>query len=293
MSNGTATHTAPAMPQVRTTTALARHEAIEPQTMAELKDFAKIAADSQFFGASTPQQAMMIAMAGRDLGFSYTQSLRAFHVIKNKPSLSADGMVAACLQHRELCLFFRAVKQTATEATWETQRVGSAVQSFTFTIEDAKNAGLLEQNGGMWKKYPQRMLSARAKAFLARDVYPELLMGLYDPDELGEIPNNTAPPVHVEATVVESFHAPAGMSESEYSYILSAIETCTDDGELRKLGAQVANHADMSDEQRKALRGAYAKRKNKIAKLAREAEAAQDAADAQEIDGEVINAAHD
>ena len=58
----------------------------------------------------------------------------------------------------------------------------------TFTIEDAQRAGIVSD---MYRKHPKRMLSARCKAFLARDVYPELLMGLYDPDELTEAPART------------------------------------------------------------------------------------------------------
>ena len=248
--------------------------------MAELKDFAIIAADSNFFGAKTPQQAMMIAMAGRDLGFSYTQSLRAFHVIKDKPSLSADGMVAACLQHRELCEFFRPVEQTSAKSTWETKRVGDdAVRRFTFTMDDAKAAKLPEQNGGMWQKYPQRMLSARAKAFLARDVYPELLMGLYDPEELGEIP---APPVraHVESRIVESTSfAGSGVGNAssndeaadlEIDELESRMDDAKTEDELKAVGRDFANRK-MSEDQRKYLRGYYAKRRNKIAKLARDA----------------------
>lgn len=170
----------------RPTTSLARVDSVEPTTMAELRTFAKDAADSNFFGAKTPQQAMMIAMAGRDLGFSYTQALRAFHVINGRPSLSADGMVAACMQHPEICEYFRCVESTPTKATWETKRVGDEPRRFSFTIAEAETAQLTGKSDSNWKKYPQRMLSARAKSFLARDVYPEILMGLYDPDEIVE-----------------------------------------------------------------------------------------------------------
>lgn len=247
---------------------------IEPQTMAELKDFAKIAADSHFFGAETPQQALIIAMTGRDLGFSYTQALRAFHVIKGKPSLSADGMVAVCLQHREVCEFFRPVEQTTTRSTWETKRVGDTeVRRASFTIEDAKAAGLFENPGQMWRKYPQRMLSARAKAFLARDVYTELVMGLYDPDELGELPA-PAPARVVESRALDSdraFEVPTEAApESDVDAIAKRIDDAQDETTLKAIGKTIVD-AVLSDEQRKDLRAAYAKRRNKLAKLAREA----------------------
>lgn len=50
-------------------------------------------------------------------------------------------------------------------------------QSRTFSIRDAKRAGLWEK-AGPWKNYPQRMLQTRARAFAARDMFPDALMGL-------------------------------------------------------------------------------------------------------------------
>lgn len=170
-------------------------------SMTELQQLAKASADTQFFGAKTPQQALVLMLAGRDLGFSYMQSLRSFHVINGKPSLTADAMVAICLARKDLCAYFRRVSESETEATWETQRVGdpSPTRS-TFTLAEAKTAGLL--GNAMWSKYPKRMLSARAKAFLARDVYPELLAGFL---EEGEAQGIVEGPRAVEtvATVVD------------------------------------------------------------------------------------------
>lgn len=182
---------------------------IEPQTLSELREFAKTCAESGFFGGVNPQQALVIAMAGRDLGFSYTQALRAFHVLKGKPTLSADGMVAACLA-RGVCEYFRPVEVTEQSATWETRRVGCEPVRYTFTMADAERAGLLSD---MYRRHPKRMLSARCKAYLARDVYPEVLMGLVTEDEADEIATpRSAPrtaqrpapaPVVVEAVPVE------------------------------------------------------------------------------------------
>ncbi|NBS88279.1 MAG: hypothetical protein EBS60_09435, partial [Verrucomicrobia bacterium] len=48
----------------------------------------------------------------------------------------------------------------------------------TFSIEDAKRAGLW-QKPGPWTDYPDRMLMMRARAFALRDAFPDVLMGLY------------------------------------------------------------------------------------------------------------------
>lgn len=175
--------------------------AIEPKNFGELNQLAKVAAESDFFGAKNPSQALMLMMAGKDIGFSYTQSLRAFHVIKGKPSLSADAMVAVCLSRKDLCEFFRCIEETKTSVTWETKRVGNPVRVGTFTMDEAKDAGIVTD---MYRKFPKRMLGARCKAYLAREVYPELLMGLYDPDEIEQsAPAQTRSPAFVNRATAQ------------------------------------------------------------------------------------------
>jgi len=165
---------------------------IEPRDMNELRDFAADAADSRLYGYTAPQ-ALMLAMRGRDLGFSYTQALSAFHMLDGKPTLTADGMVAACIASGH-CEYFKVIEQTALTATWETKRKGSEPKQYTFTMADAEAAELTQSKSRMYKKHPLRMLSARAKAYLARDVYPDVLLGLITEDEAQEIAESRPAP---------------------------------------------------------------------------------------------------
>ena len=222
---------------------------IEPQSLAELRALAKDAASSGFFGAASTEQAMMIMMAGKDMGFSYTQSLRAFHVIKGKPSLSADGMVAACLASPS-CEYFRLVKQSDTSVTWETRRAGSEPVAQTFTLDDAARAGLIND---MYKKYPQRMLSARCKSFLARDVYPEILLGLYDPDELRDAP----------ASVVRAEVVRAVDDTEQATAFVDRINAATSLEALQDIAKDI-KAAPLLDETKKVLKGIYADRTKAI-----------------------------
>lgn len=275
-------------------TTLVRVNSVEPSTMTELKDFAKMAADSGFFGAATPQQALMIAMAGKDLGFSYTQSLRFFDVIKGKPSLKADGIVAACLARPEVCEYFDVIELTATKAVYETKRKGRPAVRYSYTIEEAQAAGLVND---MYKKHPKRMLSARCKAYLGRDVYPDILGGLLEQDEAREATgsHHEPPAAFVESRVVEPEPEPVvALTDAEVSFIKAEMDETKTEADLKKIGAKIAN-TTMSGEQSKDLRAHYAKRRNKIAKDLREAEEAKanDTSDAQEIEGEVVHAGND
>jgi hypothetical protein len=244
--NGTVVEYAPTAALVR-----AAPTAIEPQSFAELKELAKLASGSRFFGAETPEQCLMILMAGKDLGFSYTQSLRAFHVIKGKPTLSADGMIAACMGRRDVCEFFE-VTGDDKRATATTKRAGRPERSYTFTMEDAQRAGLLANN--QWKTHPQRMLQARAKAFLARDVYPDLLMGLYDPDEVAEATPRPAQRVEHVAEPVVVYDPQARAT------FLDAIEQATSPASLKETAKAIKaaeGRGILTPDDGEALKGPY------------------------------------
>lgn len=139
------------------------------------------------------EDAMIILMSGAELGLTAMQSLRSIHVIKGRPVLSADLMVAL-VRRSPSCEFFDLIELTNDRCVYETKRVEARTSvTFEFSMDDAKRAGLL--NNDNWKKYPRNMLRARCASSLARAEYPELLTGVYDPDELAEpaAPQNTRP----------------------------------------------------------------------------------------------------
>jgi len=233
-------------------------QSIEPQNFRDLEALATRAAGSNFYGAKTPEQALMLMMTGRDLGLSYTQALRMFHVIEGKPTLSADGMVGVCLQHRDVCEYFR-VEADEKKAIAVTRRVGDVERSYTFTIEDAGRAGLMGKPN--WKNHPRRMLSARAKAFLARDVYPELLAGLYDPDEMDERRGAATRPADVVAVVIQD-HDPAARAR-----FAEAMKQAKDARALKAVGASVAaaaKHGVLNEADCEALAASYQTRSDEL-----------------------------
>jgi hypothetical protein len=129
-----------------------------------------------------PHDALIVLMAGRELGLAPMQSMRMLGVIKGKVTLAADATVALVRRSGE-CLQWRLVESTAQRATYTTQRKGDTEPTMlTWTIEQAQRAGLTGGQG--WRSYPEAMLRARCAAALARIVYPDLVAGIYDPDEL-------------------------------------------------------------------------------------------------------------
>ena len=148
-----------------------------------------------------PQDALIVLMAGRELGFAPMQSLRMLSVIKGKVTLSADATVALVRRSGE-CVEWRCVETTRERATYTTRRKGDTEPTvLTWTIEQATRAGLVGGQG--WRSYPEAMLRARCASALARIVYPDLVAGIYDPDELAAPLDAPRPQVETVRPVVE------------------------------------------------------------------------------------------
>ena len=148
-----------------------------------------------------PQDALIVLMAGRELGFAPMPSLRMLSVIKGKVTLSADATVALVRRSGE-CVEWRCVETTRERATYTTRRKGDTEPTvLTWTIEQATRAGLVGGQG--WRSYPEAMLRARCASALARIVYPDLVAGIYDPDELAAPLDAPRPQVETVRPVVE------------------------------------------------------------------------------------------
>lgn len=135
-----------------------------------------------------------VLLKGQALGLHPTVSIATINIIDGKAEIGASLMVALCLKSG-LCEYFDLVHSDERSATFATKRRGGRREiEFTYTIEEADQMGLLDKGksdwakeNNQWKKQPRTMLRRRAQSMLAREVYPDIVMGLYDHDEIGEM----------------------------------------------------------------------------------------------------------
>lgn len=156
----------------------------EPRSLGQLVKYANLAVGSRLCPShiKCAEDAVLIIQRGAELGISAVSALQNMYVVKGKASMSAQLAVGICKASPE-CEYFQMTEMGAESCTWETKRAGNPKPTeYTFTKADAQQAGLW--GSGTWKKYPKNMLSARASMNLARLEYPDLLAGIYTPDEL-------------------------------------------------------------------------------------------------------------
>ena len=144
---------------------------------------------------TSSDKAFAVLLKGHELGFSPMAAAGSISIIKGKVSLSADATVALC-KRSPACLYLRLVASTEEVATYETQRHGDPSPTvLSYTIAQASKAGLTGSQ--TWRGHAPAMLRARCGAAIARAVYPDLVAGIYDPDEVAEIVRAEPAPVHV------------------------------------------------------------------------------------------------
>jgi hypothetical protein len=129
-------------------------------------------------GIKTPQQVIVALQYGAELGLKPMQAMSTVMVVNGKPALYGDGMLAVAQSSGVLEDIVETVtgEGGAMVATCKVKRKGRSEVVATFSWADAQRAALTGSD--TYKKYPQRMLKHRARAFALRDAFPDVLCGV-------------------------------------------------------------------------------------------------------------------
>ncbi|NBW12309.1 MAG: hypothetical protein EBR82_30185 [Caulobacteraceae bacterium] len=138
-----------------------------------------------------------IVLMGRELGMGTMAACRKLQVIKGTVTERADSQLArfkSCggrAQFKEL---------TETRAVLVLRHPNGDEHTETFTIEDAKRAGLASNDN--YAKHPKAMLRSRAITAGLKSIGWEGAVGIYDPDEVADAPTPVVPPEPAREPVV-------------------------------------------------------------------------------------------
>jgi hypothetical protein len=147
---------------------------LDPMTIAKVFRSSGMFPDIQSEAAAATK-----IIIGRGLGLTDYDAMSGLHIIKGKAVLAANLMAAAIKRSGKYD--YRVVEHTDAVCTIDFYGGGVKIGSTSFSIEDAKRAGL---GGDNWRKYARAMLFARCISMGYRT---------HCPDALG------AAPVYVEA----------------------------------------------------------------------------------------------
>lgn len=148
-----------------------------------MKEQAAVMIKSGFlpYGIKTEAQAISLGLAGKELGIGFMESIRSIHVIQGKPTISPQLMLA--LARRTGLLVDFQVKEEATKARVMLKRKGQSEFWCEFGDKEAKEMGLINKDN--YRKQKGTMFLWRAISKAMRFVFPDVLLGMYQPEELG------------------------------------------------------------------------------------------------------------
>lgn len=150
------------------------------QFQLDVSDIQKIskAISPQLFSLKNDMEVFTLMMLGQADGIHPITALRRYHIIEGKPSMKSDAMLAC---------FFEAGGRVKWLVRSDTQVkaefcVDDDCVTIDWNIERAKKAGLAGRKN--WLTYPCQMLTARVISEGIRLVMPQIVTGIYTPEEV-------------------------------------------------------------------------------------------------------------
>jgi hypothetical protein len=161
---------------------------LTPQSIDEALRFAEMLSKSSIVPKDYQGNAGNILVAiqwGMEIGLQPLQAMQNIAVINGRPSIWGDAMLA--IVRGSALLEYIREEPTDEGCTCTIKRKGEDPVTRTFTMADAKKAGLANKQGP-WTNYPKRMMQMRARAYALRDVFPDVLRGVEIAEEVRDMP---------------------------------------------------------------------------------------------------------
>ena len=211
---------------------------LSPQTFEQALTFSNYMADSDMVPKDfkgKPGNCLVAIQWGMEIGLKPLQAMQNIAVINGRPSLWGDAVIAL-VRSSPLCEYIIEEDDGRT-ATCKVKRRGEPEQSRSFSMDDAKAAGLLGKQGP-WTQYPKRMRQMRARAFAVRDVFPDVLKGLPVAEEVMDTPSerHMGQVERVEPTTPQPAYTPEQFAQLQPSWRKAiAAGKATADGVIGKI----------------------------------------------------------
>ena len=181
------------------TTISATKNGLQFRTLEEIWRFSNCVVRSGFApkGMDKPESVVIALEMGMEIGLPPMASLQNIAVINGRPSIYGDAALAVVRGSGMLEFYKEEEVGEFPDGNFgyrvSAKRVGDAMTySEIFTIADAKAAQLWGKPGP-WSQYPRRMLKFRARGFLLRDAFGDVLKGLRTAEEVQDFQEASAP----------------------------------------------------------------------------------------------------
>lgn len=230
---------------------------LSPQTFDQALTLSNYLAESDLVPKDyrgKPGNCLIAIQWGSELGLKPLQALQNIAPINGRPALWGDAVIAL-VRSSPLCEYVQESDDGHT-ATCRAKRRGEPEHIATFSVDDARTAGL-QGKQGPWTQYPKRMRQMRARAFALRDLFPDVLRGMPVAEEVFDTPTNVIDPSTGEISPAPAPARPAleAYPQADFDTNLPAWRKVVESGRKTPddLIAMVSTKAVLSDAQKKAI----------------------------------------
>lgn len=144
------------------------------------------------------------------LGMAPLMVMQNLHIIQGRPAWSSQFIIASINQSGKFTPlrfdFSGAGDDRACIAWAHSKDDGARVDGPSVGVKMAKAEGWWGKNGSKWPSMTDLMLTYRAAAFFGRTYCPEMLMGIYEENEIKDFVNA---PIETPVTIIEESVNPA------------------------------------------------------------------------------------
>lgn len=160
-----------------------------------IEKLGEMIAFSGLFGCSKKEQGQVLAMQCLTEGKPPLELAKTYHMIDGKLSMKSDAMLAK-------------FQMSGGRAVWKERTGEKVIAEFTHrgqtvtighTLKEHMESGValgkdnkLKEN---WRKFPRQMLTARCISEGVRLLAPEIVFGIYTPEEVADFDGGKAPVV--------------------------------------------------------------------------------------------------
>lgn len=228
---------------------------LTPQSLDEAIRFAEILSKSDIVPKDFKGNSGNILVAiqwGLELGLQPMQAMQNIAVINGRPSLWGDAVIGI-VRGSPLCEHIYETDDGET-ATCRVKRRGEEEQVRTFSMTDAKAAGLAGKQGP-WAQYPKRMRQMRARAFALRDVFPDVLRGMPVAEELMDTPAKDMGDIKRTAPAADRIESLPAYCDDSLATNLPKWEVAVGSGKTtpERIVSMIESKHTLSDAQRKTI----------------------------------------
>ena len=163
------------------------------KVMSCLTSFGQQLAQSRIMGINTPGDGLVVAVTCAAEGITPLEFARTYHIIEGRPSMKADAMLA---KFKAAGGKVKWIDLGDTEQKAEAEfTYGGDSLTMSFTAEQARKmvGDRYDKKDGNWFKLRPQMLRARLVTTALRVVAPELIVGIYTPEEIEDFASPSKP----------------------------------------------------------------------------------------------------